>query len=100
MCYAYSMNNQETTFPTFTTFYNISGKMMIRNNQTDNVWQSLIEDKEFRNAIESLYDFVVETESDADDAYDWVCDQANVSSFVADEPAWNMFYSVWEQAYA
>ena len=97
MCYAYSMNNQETTF---TTLYNICGKMMIRDNQTGNVWQSLIEDKEFRNAIESLYDFVVETESDSDDAYDWVCDQANVSSFVVDTPAWNMFYSVWEQAYA
>ena len=71
---------------------------MIKDNNTDKTWVSLIEDAEFRSAIASLYDFTVETDADCDMAYDWVCDQANCSSFVADQPAWDMFYSVWEQA--
>ena len=71
---------------------------MIKDHNTDKTWVSLIEDAEFRSAIASLYDFTVETDADCDMAYDWVCDQANCSSFVADQPAWDMFYSVWEQA--
>ena len=100
MCYAYSMENQTTTteLQPLTTGYNIKGQMMIKDHNTDKTWVSLIEDAEFRSAIASLYDFTVETDADCDMAYDWVCDQANCSSFVADQPAWDMFYSVWEQA--
>ena len=94
------MENQTTTteLQPLTTGYNIKGQMMIKDNNTDKTWVSLIEDAEFRSAIASLYDFTVETDADCDMAYDWVCDQANCSSFVADQPAWDMFYSVWEQA--
>ena len=94
------MENQTTTteLQPLTTGYNIKGQMMIKDHNTDKTWVSLIEDAEFRSAIASLYDFTVETDADCDMAYDWVCDQANCSSFVADQPAWDMFYSVWEQA--
>ena len=87
-----------TKLKPLTTGYNIKGQMMIKDHNTDKTWVSLIEDAEFRSAIASLYDFTVETDADCDMAYDWVCDQANCSSFVADQPAWDMFYSVWEQA--
>ena len=87
-----------TELKPLTTGYNIKGQMMIKDHNTDKTWVSLIEDAEFRSAIASLYDFTVETDADCDMAYDWVCDQANCSSFVADQPAWDMFYSVWEQA--
>ena len=94
------MENKTTTteLQPLTTGYNIKGQMMIKDNNTDKTWVSLIEDAEFRSAIASLYDFTVETDADCDMAYDWVCDQANCSSFVCDQPAWDMFYSVWEQA--
>jgi len=59
---------------------------------------SQVENDCFRNAIASLYDFVIETNADMDMAYDWVCDQCDILTFVADTWAWNMFYSVWESA--
>lgn len=52
---------------------------------------SLITDPEFLDAIEGLQSFVLDTDADSDMAYDWVCDQANCHSFVADTPAWDLF---------
>ena len=34
--------------------------------------------------------------ADIDMAYDWICDQAECSSFVADQPAWDLFYDMWD----
>ena len=59
-----------TKLKPLTTGYNIKGQMMIKNNNTDQTWTSLIEDAEFRSAIASLYDFTVETDADCDMAYD------------------------------
>lgn len=28
-------------------------------------------------------------------AYEWVCDQAFIHSFVADTPAWNLFFETY-----
>ena len=63
-----------------------------------NQFQSLIEDREFMSAIQGLYGFIVDNNADCDMAYDWVCDQANCSSFVCDNAAWDMFYDTWESA--
>jgi hypothetical protein len=80
------------------TVHSTTGKIMIKDTETGRSWMSLVEDNAFRGAIESLYDFVIDTNADADMAYDWVCDQAGISSFVVDTPAWNMFYDVFDQA--
>jgi hypothetical protein len=61
---------------------------------------SQIENDCFRNAISSLYDFVTETNADCDMAYDWVCDQCDIQTFVADTYAWDMFFDVYTQATA
>lgn len=65
-----------------------------------NKFQSLIEDRAFMSAIQGLYAFTLDTSADCDMAYDWVCDQAECSSFVCDNDAWNMFYDTWESAAA
>ena len=57
---------------------------------------SLVQDPAFISAIEGLQSFVLDTNADCDMAYDWVCDQADCHSFVADGPAWDMFYDMWE----
>ena len=57
---------------------------------------SLVENNEFQQVIEGLYDFVTDTNADCDTAYDWVCDQLDIHSFVADGPAWDLFYDMWE----
>ena len=80
------------------TVYSITGKVMIKDTETGKTWMSLVEDKAFRGAIEGLYQFVLDNNADADMAYEWVCDQADISSFVADTPAWDMFDSVFDQA--
>ena len=36
--------------------------------------------------------------ADCDMAYDWVCEMAECSSFVADNEAWDMFYDAWQSA--
>jgi hypothetical protein len=82
----------------YKTVYSITGKVMVKDNNSGRVWVSLVEDNAFRSAIEGLYDFVIDTNANADMAYDWVCDQAGISSFVVDTPAWDMFYSVFDQA--
>ncbi len=80
------------------TTYSITGKVMIKDTSNGHTWMSLVEDNDFRSAIEGLYQFVLDNSADADMAYEWVCDQAGISSFVADTPAWDMFYSVFDQA--
>ena len=40
--------------------------------------------------------FVYETNADLDMAYDWVCDQLEIDSFVDNEAAWQDFYQTWE----
>jgi len=82
----------------FEHIYSITGKVMVKDNQTGKSWMSLVEDNAFRSAIEGLYQFVIDNNANADMAYEWVCDQAGISSFVVDTPAWDMFYSVFDQA--
>ena len=69
---------------------------IIRNIATGKVRQSLVCDPEFLSAIEGLQSFVLDNFADCDMAYDWVCDQAECSSFVADGPAWDLFYDMWD----
>ena len=57
---------------------------------------SLVQDPAFISAIEGLQSFVLDNNADIDMAYDWVCDQAECHSFVADNPAWDLFYDMWE----
>ena len=71
---------------------------MIKDTETGFARVSLVEDNAFRGAIEGLYQFVLDNNADADMAYEWVCDQVEISSFVVDTPAWDMFYAVFEQA--
>jgi len=70
----------------------------IRDNYTGKVRLSLMEDDAFLSAIQGLQSFVLDNNADCDMAYDWVCDQAECASFVADNDAWNMFYDVFTQA--
>lgn len=79
------------------TFYNISGQLMVRCN-SGRTWLSLVEDNDFRNAIANLYDFVIDNNANSDMAYNFVCEQAGIHSFVLDTPAWDMFYAVYTQA--
>ena len=80
------------------TVYSTTGQIMIKDTETGKSWMSLVEDNAFRGAIEGLYQFVTDNNANADMAYDWVCDQAGISSFVVDTPAWDMFYAVFDQA--
>lgn len=61
-----------------------------------NKFQSLIEDSAFVDAIAQLPQFVNDTYADSDMAYDWICEMADISSFVCDNKAWDMFYNAWE----
>ena len=45
-----------------------------------------------------MLSFVNDTNADVDMAYDFVCDQLNIDSFVYDTDAWNDFYTHWEAA--
>ena len=42
--------------------------------------------------------FVNDTNADVDMAYDFVCEQLGIDSFVDNEAAWNDFYTYWEAA--
>ena len=42
--------------------------------------------------------YVDDTNADVDMAYDWVCDQLEIDSFVDNTQAWNSFYDAWESA--
>ena len=65
-------------------------------NKANDSMISLLQSPAFIGAIQGLQDFVLDTSADIDMAYDWVCDQAECSSFVADGPAWDLFYDMWE----
>jgi len=78
--------------------HSITGKPIMVDNETGSFFVSLVENDKFRSAIEGLYEYVLDTGVDCDGAYDWVCDQAEISTFVADQYAWDMFYDVFIQA--
>ena len=48
------------------------------------------------DVISQLEAFVNDTNADIDMAYDWVCEQLDISSFVDSEVAWDSFYNAWE----
>ena len=80
------MVSYQTNEMTITVPSNVPGK----------VYASAIYDSKFLSAIEGLQSFVDDMHADCDMAYDWVCEMAECSSFVADNEAWNMFYDAWE----
>lgn len=69
---------------------------IIQDKYTHKFRKSLITDDAFLDAIEGLQSFVLSTDADLDSAYDWMCDQCNIHSFVADTPAWEMFFEVFD----
>ena len=69
-------------------------------NQMKNQFQSLVEDSAFIGAIQGLQSFVFDNSADLDMAYDWICEMADISSFVADDLAWDLFYDTYETALA
>ena len=71
---------------------------ILRDMYTGKVRLSLVEDNAFLSAIEGLQDFVLNINADCETAYDWVCDQCNIHSFVADTPAWDLFYETYVTA--
>ena len=84
----------------YTTAHSITGKRIMKDTESGRFFVSLAENNEFQQVIEGLYDFVTDTNADCDTAYDWVCDQLDIQTFVADTYAWDIFYNVWEQAAA
>lgn len=83
---------------TYAHSHNISGKRIVRDPESGRVWVSLVEDNRFCDVIGQLYDFVTDNNADCDMAYDWVCEMCEISTFVADKFAWDMFYDVYDQA--
>jgi hypothetical protein len=71
---------------------------IIRDMYTGKVRLSLVEDDAFLSGIEGLQSFVLDTNADCETAYDWVCDQCNIHSFVADNYAWDCFWDVYTSA--
>ena len=45
-----------------------------------------------------MLSFVNDTNADIDMAYDFVCEQLGIDSFVDNEKAWDDFYTYWEAA--
>ena len=45
-----------------------------------------------------MLSFVNETNADIDMAYDFVCEQLGIDSFVDNNTAWDDFYDTWEAA--
>jgi hypothetical protein len=85
---------------TYTPAFSITGKRIMKETESARFFVSLAENNEFQQVIEGLYDFVVDTNADCDTAYDWVCDQLDIQTFVADTYAWDMFFDVYTQATA
>ena len=65
-------------------------------NADNKVYISLVQDPKFIDAIQSMQSFAFEMNPDIDMCYDYVCEQADCHSFVADGPAWDLFYDMWE----
>ena len=78
--------------------FTITGKMINKDTETGKWWMSLMENDKFRSVIEGLYEFVGDTNADCDMAYDWVCDQCEIDTFVADNWAWDCFFEVYFSA--
>ena len=85
---------------TYTPAFSITGKRIMKQDDSAHFFVSLAENNEFQQVIEGLYDFVVDTNADCDMAYDWVCDQLDIQTFVADTYAWDMLFDVYTQATA
>jgi len=51
----------------------------------------------FTDALESMSGFFYEMNPDIDMCYEYVCEQANIGSFVCNNDAWDMFYQAWEK---
>ena len=66
----------------------------MENNATNVI--SLLQDSKFIDAIQSMQSFAFEMNPDIDMCYDYVCEMAGISTFVADGPAWDLFYDMWE----
>ena len=45
-----------------------------------------------------MLSFVNDTNADVDMAYDFVCEQLEIDSFVDNDSAWDNFYMTWESA--
>ena len=58
----------------------------------------ILNNTRFIDALNGLQEFVLDTSADIDMAYDWVCDQAEIGSFVHDLGAWNCFYDVYSES--
>jgi hypothetical protein len=71
---------------------------IIQDQHTNKFRQSLIEDYTFLSAIEGLQDFVLNLDADCEMSYEWVCDQCNIHSFVADDLAWDLFFKTFTSA--
>ena len=67
-------------------------------NTTTNNNKMLLNDSAFVSALQGLQSFVLETGADLDMAYDWVSDQAGISSFCHDPAAFDCFYDVYMDA--
>ena len=67
-------------------------------NTTTNNNKMLLNDSAFIGALQGLQSFVLETGADLDMAYDWVSDQAGISSFCHDGDAFSCFYDVFMEA--
>jgi len=78
--------------------HNIQGQMIIRNTETGKVFLSQMESESFRSVIAKLYDQMSTVTFNCDDAYQWVCDQAGIQTFVADQWAWDCFWNVYDSA--
>ena len=83
---------------TYTAGFSITGNRIMKDTETGKFFISLVENDRFREVIAQLYDFVADTNADCDMAYDWVCDQCDIQTFVADNYAWDMFFDVYTQA--
>lgn len=46
-----------------------------------------------------MLSFVNDTNADLDMAYDFVCEQLGIDSFVDNETAWDEFYTYWKNAF-
>ena len=51
------------------------------------------------DTLSQMYAFVQDTNADLDMAYDWVCDQLEIESFIDNLEAWDSFYFTWKRAF-
>jgi hypothetical protein len=78
--------------------HNIQGQMIIRDTETGKAFLSEMENDSFRSAIARLYDHMGTVKFNCEDAYDWVCEQAGIDTFTADQWAWDCFWNVYTSA--